>query len=114
MKQEQKLSDLMERSQHGDRQAYHELLEISAKLIRSFLYRRLQYKQDIEDILQESLIAVHKSRHTYQANRAFKPWLFAITNYKLQDYFRKHYRKAEHELVNQEIVELFGSEDVTI
>ncbi len=93
------LTELMRQSQAGNRQSYSELLKQSAHLLRPYLAKRIKNFHDVEDILQEILVSVHKARHTYDGNRAYEPWLYAIANYRLQDYLRKHYsdplRKAE-------------------
>ena len=68
----------MARAQSGDHEALHTLLKDIGSFITRSLRRRLPDIRDIEDICQEVLIAVYKSRHTYQPNRPFEPWLFAI------------------------------------
>jgi len=68
----------MARAQNGDREAFHALFTEIGPLITRFLRRRLPDQTEVEDICQEALIAVYKSRHTYQAERPFEPWLFAI------------------------------------
>lgn len=75
----------------GDRKAYSELLESSARLIRPYLTKRLARAGDVDDVLQEVLISLHKARHTYDGERPYKPWLFAIARYRLNDYLRSHY-----------------------
>ncbi len=39
--------------------------------------------------MQESLMAIHRARHTYDANRAFRPWLFTIVYHKTVDVLRR-------------------------
>ena len=90
----------------GDKQAYSGLLAESARLLRPYLTKRVKNFHDVEDILQEILISLHKARHTYDGNRPYAPWLYAIAHYRLQDYLRKHYvdplRSAE-EIVEENI-----------
>jgi RNA polymerase sigma-70 factor (ECF subfamily) len=69
---------LMERAQNGDREAFHALFTDVGPLVTRFLRRRLPDQTEVEDICQEALIAVYKSRHSYQPERPFEPWLFAI------------------------------------
>ncbi len=82
---------LMRQSQEGDQRAYAELLRETARLLRPFLSKRLSFDSEIDDLLQEILISVHKARHTYDGQRPFKPWVFAIAKFRLQDYLRSHY-----------------------
>ena len=76
----------------GDKRAYARALEQSARMVRPYLSRRLSQKAEIEDVLQEILLSVHKARHTYDGKRPYAPWLFAIANYRLQDFLRMHYK----------------------
>ncbi|MEP5566770.1 MAG: sigma factor-like helix-turn-helix DNA-binding protein, partial [Halioglobus sp.] len=42
------------------------------------------------------LIAVHEARHTYDARRPFRPWLFAIVRYKSTDAIRRAEVRGRH------------------
>lgn len=76
----------------GDKRAYAQVLEQSVALLRPYLTKRLSHKSDIDDVLQEILLSVHKARHTYDGKRPFTPWLFAIARFRLHDYLRAHYK----------------------
>jgi hypothetical protein len=69
---------LMGRAQSGDREAFHELFKDIGPFITRSLQRRLLDVNEVEDICQEVMVAVYKSRHTYQPDRPFEPWLMAI------------------------------------
>ncbi len=86
---------LMIQVQSGDELAYAKLLEIISVLVRSFargrLHRwRLSQEIDVEDIVQEVLMAVHLKKGTYDPSQALEPWIFAIANYKMVDVIRRH------------------------
>lgn len=87
------------------------LLRALVPLLRAFYLRRMVCGQDdIEDMVQETLIAVHTRRATYDRNRAFTAWLFAIARYKMIDQFRRTRRTVPlEELENVLIVEGFES-----
>jgi RNA polymerase sigma factor (sigma-70 family) len=51
--------------------------------------RRVRNQAEVEDVCQDALIAVFKSRHTYEAGRPFEPWLFAIVRNVAGAYFRR-------------------------
>ena len=87
------LPALMARAQDGDRDAYSVLLEESARIIRAFLARRLQDDSEVEDVVQETLLTVHRVRHTYDPERPFLPWLFALTRRRLVDALRRQGRR---------------------
>ncbi|MCP5854051.1 hypothetical protein NL323_29385, partial [Klebsiella pneumoniae] len=64
---ESQLQGLLLRGLAGDARAYREFLAALALHVRGFLRRRLQRRPaEIEDLLQEVLLAVHNARHTYQ------------------------------------------------
>lgn len=85
------LEALMRQSLAGDQRAYAALLLKISRLLRPFLAKRLSFTDEVDDLLQEILISVHKARHTYDGNRPCKPWVYAIAKFRLQDHLRAHY-----------------------
>lgn len=74
----------------GDAAAHASLLRALVPLLTAFYRRRMTSgHDDIEDIVQETLIAVHTRRATYDRDRAFTAWLFSIARYKMIDQFRR-------------------------
>ena len=82
---------LMRQSQNGDQRAYASLLKETSLFLHTFLVNRLRFTNEVDDLLQEILISIHKARHTYDSNRPYKPWVYAIAKFRLQDYLRAHY-----------------------
>jgi RNA polymerase sigma factor (sigma-70 family) len=78
---------LMVATQNGDASAYHRLLSEAAIWLRCYYARRLPSGM-IDDAVQDTLIAVHEKRHTYDPSRAFGAWLAAIARYKWIDALR--------------------------
>jgi RNA polymerase sigma-70 factor (ECF subfamily) len=107
------LEALMRRSLNGDRQAYAELLRETARLLRPFLSRRLNFGPEVDDVLQEILISIHKARHTYDGKRPYKPWVYAIAQFRLQDYLRTHYADQLRQALDISELENNLHEDVT-
>lgn len=99
MTAKENLEDLMLLAQSGDSKAYSKLLHQCESLLEKLLRPRLLNYADLSDVVQDVLISLHKSRHTYQEGRPFKPWLFAIANYRLKDHFRKYYKQLNLEKV---------------
>jgi RNA polymerase sigma-70 factor (ECF subfamily) len=90
---EDRLRSLMIAGLHGDAIAYRTLLEEIAILFRVYYSRRLAAAQasNAEDLVQETLMAIHTRRVTYDPERAFTSWAYAIARYKLMDHFRQHH-----------------------
>lgn len=91
------LARLMRMSQDGDRQAYAALLEACQRWLRGYYSRRIAPAQ-LDDLVQETLIALHTKRASWDASRPFLPWLAAIARYRWVDLLRRLYRADEHEL----------------
>lgn len=108
-----KLEVLMRRSLSGDKHAYADLLRETARLLRPFLSKRLSFDSEVDDLLQEILISIHKARHTYDGMRPYKPWAYAIAKFRLQDYLREHYADHLRHAVELSEVENDLHEDVT-
>ena len=66
------------------------LLKAVVPVLRGFYRRRIGSDSDTEDLVQETLIAVHTRRATFDRDRMFTPWLFAIARYKLIDHLRRN------------------------
>lgn len=87
---EEQLGTWMARGLDGDAAAHHALLAALVPLLRAYFTRRLaDGAADAEDLVQETLIAVHTRRATYDRDRRFTPWLFAIARHKLIDHARR-------------------------
>jgi len=74
----------------GDAVAHAALLRALVPLLSSFYRRRMRgAEDDVEDLVQETLIAVHTRRATYDRERPFTAWLYAIARYRMIDHFRR-------------------------
>ena len=107
------LAALMKQSLAGDQRAYTELLQETSRLLRPFLAKRLSFTSEVDDLLQEILISIHKARHTYDGNRPYKPWMYAIARFRLQDHLRAHYSDQLHHAADLSEIEESLHEDVT-
>ncbi len=83
------LQDLLVRGLDGNSQAYREFLSGLAGYLRAFLMKRLSaMPDDVEDLVQESLLAIHNKRHTFDSSQSLGAWVHAIAKYKLVDFLR--------------------------
>ena len=87
------LSALMRAANRGDASAYRRLLGELAPRLRALVRRRLQSvgrgPEDCEDIVQETLLALHLKRHTWDETQPLVPWVNAISHHKLVDALRR-------------------------
>lgn len=80
----------MVRAQAGDGAAWRELLSVLNARLAAYFRRRLgDDGADTEDLIQETLLAVHTRRMTYDASQPFTAWAYAIARYKLIDHLRR-------------------------
>ena len=87
---EQRLRELLVRGLAGDAGAYHAFLKDLSGYLRAFLRKRLaRLPEDVEDLVQETLIAVHNQRHTYDPSQPLTAWVQAIAKYKWVDLLRR-------------------------
>ncbi|NJO33967.1 MAG: hypothetical protein HC869_13330 [Rhodospirillales bacterium] len=85
--QDHDLSALMQLAQAGDAWAYSMLLNLLTPLLDDMIRRRLRFlqPQDVNDLVQDTLLSVHAARATYDASRPFLPWLAAIARNRMAD-----------------------------
>ncbi|RWH67844.1 sigma-70 family RNA polymerase sigma factor [Mesorhizobium sp.] len=106
-KDEAELSGLLRAAIAGDERAYADFLHRIAALVRGFVRRKVvQGGVDPEDVVQETLLAIHVKRHTWRSDAPVLPWVFAIARFKLIDAFRRRGRRIEVEI--DEIAETFA------
>jgi RNA polymerase sigma-70 factor, ECF subfamily len=73
----------------GDSSAYHTFLKELSGHLRAFLRKRLvNLPEEVEDLVQELLLAVHNQRHTYDPGQPITAWIYTIACYKLIDLLR--------------------------
>jgi len=100
---EHRLRAMMLGALDGDAAAEAALLRALAGHFRAYFGRRMgDGAADVEDLVQETLIAVHLKRHTYDRARAFTPWAYAVARYKLIDHYRRRGARREVPLENAE------------
>ena len=109
-----RMGDMMRMAIAGDAAAYATLLKDVAGLARgrarAMLRRRGQGEADLEDIVQEVLLAVHLKRDTWDQSRPFGPWLGAIVRHKLVDAMR---RRRLGDVAVDELADVLADERAT-
>jgi RNA polymerase sigma-70 factor (ECF subfamily) len=95
--QDKVLSSLLVLAQNGDKDAYNSFLNEISRILRSYLLSRMKETDIVDDIVQDTLISIHKARQTYLPERPLGPWLYAICNHRLVDFYRKFRRVQSYE-----------------
>lgn len=86
---------LMARAQAGDRAAYNQVLKAMVPAIRAFVRRKIHDDALTDDVIQETLLAIHRVRHTYDPHRPILPWIAAIAAARSIDALRQRGRNQE-------------------
>ena len=96
------LSELMASYQAGEFQAFTELYRRLAPKVRAYLSSLTWSREQAEDLLQETFLQVHRSRHTYLPDRPLRPWVFAIARHCYLMECRAFARKRKQEVYPEE------------
>ena len=104
------LDDLLRAANRGDQRAYADFLRAVTPLVRGIARARGSGvgADVIEDIVQETLLALHQKRHTWREDMPVRPWLYAIVRYKVVDAFRARGRRVH--LPIEDFAELLPAE----
>ena len=87
---ETQLKRLMLSGLDGDANAHRRLLGLLSERLRPyFMHRMSQAPSDVEDLVQETLLAIHLRRESYDRAQPLTAWVFAIARYKLIDHWRR-------------------------
>ena len=93
------LRPLWWRAQSGDEAAYRAALAMIANRLRGYFRRRMQnLPDDLEDLVQETLLALHLQRGTFEPTLPVSAWVHAVARHKLVDLWR---RRGRHEALHQ-------------
>ena len=107
-----RFATLMKAAQEGDAEAYVQLMEALTPRLRRIVLRQRGFlgNEDVEDLVQDVLLSVHKVRATYDPARPFMPWLLAIARNRLADSARRYARRDVHEVAVEDLAVTFSDE----
>jgi len=92
-------SDWMRAALDGDAAAYRRLLDALTPVLRAGARRGLTRAgvgtADVEDVVQETLLALHLKRHTWDRAQPLMPWVVTVARHKLVDGLRRRGRRIE-------------------
>lgn len=89
-------SAMMRAAIGGDRATYRVLLIEMTPVLRGIIRARAAGMDAdwCEDIVQDTLMAIHLKRGTWDPGQPLRPWVYAIARHKLVDAFRKRGRRV--------------------
>jgi RNA polymerase sigma-70 factor (ECF subfamily) len=91
------LEALMRRYQQADRAAAEQLMEALQPILMRFFLSTPEGRQSADDLVQETLLRLHRARHTYRPPDPLLPWVFAIARHARVDQYRKRRRTTLRE-----------------
>ena len=91
-------SALMAAAQAGDKTAYQTLLRDCVPLIGAIARRQGVSADQVDDVVQEVLLTIHRARQTYDPGRSFTAWLRVIAERRAIDLLRQSGRRGAREL----------------
>jgi RNA polymerase sigma-70 factor (ECF subfamily) len=99
-------ADAMRAALAGDDAAYRRLLTDLAPYLRGLCRRACARAGlaagDAEDAMQETLLAIHLKRHTWDPAQSLAPWIAVIARHKVIDTVRRRGRRAETDIADFE------------
>ena len=97
LNREEEWAALMRAAIDGDEASYRQLLESLSHSLRAATRRGFAQAgaalNDVEDVVQETLLAIHLKRHTWNSDQPLGPWVRAIARHKLIDALRRRGRR---------------------
>lgn len=108
------LKTLMLRYQQGNAAAADELVLLTTPLLSRYLYATSSRALNLDDLLQECWLRIHRARGSYEPGEPVLPWLFAIVRHTRVDFFRKWQRTAGREMELPDTAQAQGAKSDTM
>jgi RNA polymerase sigma-70 factor (ECF subfamily) len=86
------IPELILKAQNGDIRAFHQEFSKFQGQLKSYLYRLITDRNDVEDIAQETFVKAFEKIDTFKGKSSFKTWVFTITTNLTRDLIRKRKR----------------------
>ncbi len=78
----------------GNRSAFDDLISPYIADLRTFVSTKVDAKE-VDDVVQEVLLAAWKAIPTFDGRSKFRTWLFGICIYKVKDHYRLKMRRVQ-------------------
>lgn len=92
-------SNLMRAAIGGNETAYRKLLEDLSLILRNPVRREIgalcASDNDVEELVQDILLAIHRKHHTWDASTSLTSWVMAVARNRIIDNLRRQGRHPE-------------------
>lgn len=98
-------AELMAEYVAGDSAAFKLIFDRHAGALYAMARRRLSSDEDARDVVQQTLLQLHRARHDFRAGARLRPWLFTIAMNLVREHYRRKGRRREQSLEADPIAE---------
>jgi RNA polymerase sigma factor (sigma-70 family) len=97
----------------GDVAAFRALFDRYAAVLYRVVRRRLGSDEDAREIVQQTLLHVHRARNDFRRDSRLRPWLFTIATNLVREHYRRKGRRPE-QFVDPETLDLMRSKEASV
>ena len=105
------LDRAMDRYARGEDAAFEEVYDLLAPRLYGFLVRQTRDRARAEDVVQQTMLRIHRARDRFEPGARVLPWAFAIARRLLVDSHRRGRREVLGELDGDEVADTLASVD---
>ncbi|MCF6460326.1 RNA polymerase sigma factor [Clostridium sp. Cult3] len=88
---------------------FEQLIWPYTKILYNYILSKVSNAEDVQDILQETMLAIWQGMDNYKGNSSFKTWAIGIARRKIADFYRGHYKDKDfHNLEDLDIGRIPG------
>lgn len=107
-------SELVSKAQHGDRNAFSELVRTHANRVLGVVYRMCGDSQLAEDAAQETFIQAWLRMKSYRHQSSFRNWLYRIAVHTAIDMLRKEKRILPDAIETLKLVDISAGPELIV
>ncbi len=65
------------------------------RILYNYILSRVSNAEDVQDIFQETILAIWQGLDNYKGDSSFKTWTIGIARRKIADFYRRHYKDKD-------------------
>lgn len=101
LNKEQQLNE----AKRGNVKAFESLMNHYMKILYNYILSNISNSEDVNDVLQESMLAIWQGLKGFKGDSSFKTWTIGITRRRIADFYRKYYNQNHFERIDFEEIE---------